>query len=80
MNFEKLKNIKAKFDELTEQLAKPEIIADNKEWTRIVKEHSELRPVAEAYDRLNKISAELCGGEEMLADALLAEVAGAVIE
>ena len=80
MNFEKLKNIKAKFDELTEQLAKPEIIADNKEWTRIVKEHSELRPVAEAYDRLNKISADLSGAEEMLADPEMAELAAAEIE
>ena len=35
MNKAKLDTIKKKYDELTELIAKPEIIADNKEWTKL---------------------------------------------
>lgn len=52
MNKAKLDSIKNKYDELTELIAKPEIIADNKEWTKLVKEHSQVEPVVTAYARL----------------------------
>ena len=46
-------------------ISKPEIIADNKEWTKLVKEHSSLEPVVEAYRRLLKIDKELADLKEM---------------
>ena len=52
MNIEKLEGIKKKYDELTGLIVKPEIIADNKEWTKLVKEHSQVEPVVTAYARL----------------------------
>lgn len=52
MNKAKLDSIKNKYDELTELIARPEIIADNKEWTKLVKEHSQVEPVVTAYARL----------------------------
>ena len=39
MNIEKLKNIKDKFEDLSAKISDPEVIADNKEWTKLVKEH-----------------------------------------
>jgi peptide chain release factor 1 len=50
MNTEKLKNIKNRFIELSKQAVDPDIIANNREWTKIVKEQSSLQPIAEAYD------------------------------
>ena len=57
MNIEKLEGIRKKYDELTDLIVKPEIIADNKEWTKLVKERSEIEPVAETYDKLKAIDA-----------------------
>ena len=52
MNTDKLQSIKEKYEALSEQIVKPEVIADNKEWTKLVKEHSALEPVVNAFDRL----------------------------
>lgn len=65
MNTEKLDGILSKYEELTSLISKPEIIADNKEWTKLVKEHSSLEPVVEAYRRLIKIDKELADLKEM---------------
>ena len=68
MNIEKLEGIKKKYDELTGLIVKPEIIADNKEWTKLVKERSEIEPVAETYDKLKAIDREIADLKEMAAD------------
>lgn len=59
MNIEKLEGIRKKYDELTDLIVKPEIIADNKEWTKLVKERSEIEPIAETYDKLKAIDKEI---------------------
>lgn len=66
MNTEKLDGISSKYEELASLISKPEIIADNKEWTKLVKEHSSLEPVVDAYRRLLKIDKELSGLKEMI--------------
>lgn len=55
---EKTKKIKERFDELTELISKPEIIADNAQWQKLVKERSELEDIAEAHDELEKLVKE----------------------
>lgn len=59
MNKAKLDSIKNKYDELTDLIARPEIIADNKEWTKLVKEHSQVEPVVTAYARLTATEKEI---------------------
>ena len=66
MNLEKLEGIKSKFIELTSLISSPEIIADNKEWTKLVKEHSQIQPVVEAYDRYLALQTEEQGLIEMI--------------
>lgn len=75
MNIEKLEGIRKKYDELTELIVKPEIIADNKEWTKLVKERSEIEPVAETYDRLKSLDKEITDLKEMAADGSDRELA-----
>lgn len=75
MNIEKLEGIRKKYDELTELIVKPEIIADNKEWTKLVKERSEIEPVAETYDRLKSLDKEIAELKEMAADGSDRELA-----
>ncbi|MCI8595256.1 MAG: peptide chain release factor 1 [Clostridia bacterium] len=66
MNIEKLKSVKEKYEALGAQIIQPEVIADNKEWTRLVKEHSSLEPIVSAYDRLVKTQSDIDGALEML--------------
>ncbi len=52
---EKLKAIKEKFDQLTTDIANPDIIADMKTWQAKVKEHSNLTELMEEYDAYCKM-------------------------
>jgi peptide chain release factor 1 len=56
---EKLKKIKEKYDELTDMIVKPEVIANNEEWQKLVKERNSIEEIAEMYDKLLKCTKEL---------------------
>ena len=56
---EKTKIIKQRFDELTNLISKPEIIANQKEWKKLVKERAGLEKLAEAHEELAKLVNEL---------------------
>mgnify|MGYP004688188053 CR=1 FL=1 len=49
---------KKRFDELTELISKPEIIADQQQWKKLVKERSGLEQLAEAHDSLERLVKE----------------------
>jgi len=49
--FEKLDFMRARFAELNELIGKPEIVAKQEEWQKLVKEHSQLGPIVEAYEQ-----------------------------
>lgn len=46
---EKLASLEAKYNELTEEIAKPEVIADQATWQKLMKAHADLEPVVEVY-------------------------------
>lgn len=56
---EKLDKIVARYDFLTEEISKPEVIADNNSWKKLVKEHSALTPIVECYGEYKKTKAQL---------------------
>ena len=63
---DKLKTVKARFDELTNEIADPNVIDDTKTWQIKVKEHSSLTPLMEEYDNYVKLSNEFNGASELL--------------
>ncbi len=63
---EKSLKFKQRYDELTGLIVKPEIIADNKEWKKLVKERSGLEELVETRDKLEKVIDELNKNEESL--------------
>lgn len=63
---EKLKAIKDRFDALTEDIAKPEIIADTKTWQAKVKEHSSLQPLMEEFDAYSKMKKDYDDANDLL--------------
>ena len=52
---EKTAKTKARFDQLTEDIVKPEVIADNREWKKLVKERSKLEDIVAAHNELEKL-------------------------
>ena len=56
---DKTGKLKERFDELTKLVSDPSIIADNREWKKLVKERSALEDVANAHDRLLKLTNDL---------------------
>lgn len=64
---EKLKAIKEKFEQLTRDIANPEIIADMKTWQAKVKEHSSLQELMEEYDNYCRMKQDFDDAEVLLA-------------
>jgi len=66
MNTTKLQDITNKYDDLTVKIADPKIIADNKVWTKLVKEHSSLEPIVLAYSKLKTAKSDYEMAKQML--------------
>lgn len=56
---EKLEKIVERYNFLTEEIAKPEVIANNNSWKKLVKEHSSLNPIVECYEQYKKVESNL---------------------
>lgn len=56
---EKTESIEKRFDELTELVSNPEIIADQKEWKKLVKERASLEDIVSARQELIKLNNDL---------------------
>ena len=52
---EKLKPLNDRYNELTNLIVDPEIIADNKQWQSLVKERSRLEDIKACYDEMYKV-------------------------
>ena len=66
--FEKLEALKARYEELSQQLADPAVIADQEAWRRGMREHAELEEVVRKYEEYEAVRREI---EEL--EALLRE-------
>jgi peptide chain release factor 1 len=64
--FDKLKEIEARYGELTQQLAKPETLADTQQYQKIAKAHNELAAMAEKYREWKEVQKALEGAKGML--------------
>lgn len=64
---EKTKKSKSRYEELTDLIIRPEIIADNREWKKLVKERNSLEELAQAHDQLALFISNLEGCENDLA-------------
>lgn len=64
--FEKLDAVVDHYDELTRQVADPEIIANQSVWQKYMQEMGEIGPVVEKYREYRKAEEELSFAKEML--------------
>jgi len=83
MMFEKLKKIKQRYQELSEELSDPDIFKDQKKFRTLAKEQSELAEIVERYDEYENIRSQISDVEQMLeneTDTELMELATAELD
>ena len=64
--FEKLESVVEKYDELTEKVADPDVIANQEVWQKSMKEMGEIEPVVRKYTEYKKASEELEFAKELV--------------
>src|SRR6266851_7989704 len=72
--FEKLDQIESRYDELTQQLSSPEVLADSARYQKLARTHGELSEVVEKYREWKQIEKHLRGAQQMLIEAEDAEM------
>ena len=77
---ERLEMIRNRYDELSNELMKPEILSDIKKTLELTKEQSSLKDAYEAYDKYLKILNAINDAKEMLKDAEMGEIAREELE
>lgn len=63
----KLKEIKNRFELISQQVALPEVLSDNKKYRELMKEYSVLQPIVDEYNNYIKLKKELKEDKELLA-------------
>ncbi len=66
--FEKLEFMLKRYLEISEKIGLPEVVAKQDEWRELVKEHSALEPIIEAYKEYLKIVQEMDDCKMMMED------------
>ena len=67
--FQKLEAVEKRFEELTQKISDPEVIARQNEWREYMKEHAELEPIVEKYREYKKTEKQYEEAKEMMDDA-----------
>jgi peptide chain release factor 1 len=72
---EKLESLRARFDELEDQLCQPEVIGDSGRYVKLSRERGELQPLVDAYGRYLKVQKQIREDREALTDPELRDMA-----
>ena len=64
-----LQELEKRFESLTEEIARPEVIQDTARYTELIKQHAELDQIVTAYGQLQQLSNGIRESEALLDDA-----------
>ena len=73
--FEKLEAVENRYEELNSLIADPNVIANQQEWQKLMKEHASIEDVVAKYREYKKANADLEEAKEMLDDPEMKELA-----
>lgn len=73
--FEKLQAVEERYEELTKLIADPEIIANQAEWQKLMKEHASIEDVVLKFREYKKVKASMEEAQELLQDQEMKELA-----
>jgi peptide chain release factor 1 len=66
---DKLEQIEARYEELTNELSTPELLANPSAYAKVAKQHRSLGEIVEKYRQLKSLKSELSGARELLETA-----------
>ena len=66
---ERLADIEKRYIDLSDKINDPEVISNNEEWRKLMKEHSDISPIVEKYREFNEITEAVAEAREMLGDS-----------
>ena len=72
---ERLETTLARYNEIVNDLSKPEVLSDTKKMTSLSKEQASLEEVVEKYKEYKKVDSDLVEAEELLNDPEMGELA-----
>jgi len=64
--FDKLEFIEEKYEDLSHKISDPEIIADQSQWKKLVKEHSDIEPLVEKFREYKAVLKGIEDSKQML--------------
>ena len=73
--FEKLEAIEKRYEELTKEISDPELISNQAEWRKAMKEHADLEELVQKFREYKKVKKEMEEAEELLKDPEMKELA-----
>ncbi len=78
--FQKLEDVEKRYEELNAKISDPEVISNQNEWKKLMKEHAEITDIVEKYREYKKVNKDLEDAKAMLEDKELRELAELEIE
>ncbi len=66
--YDKLQFIEEKFEDLSHKISDPEVIADQNEWRKLVKEHSDMEPIVAKFKEYKDVLNGIEDSKEMLSE------------
>lgn len=73
--FQKLEDVEKRYEFLTKQISDPNVIADNENWRKYMKEHSDITDIVNKYREYKEVKKSIEEAKEMLNDPELGELA-----
>mgnify|MGYP003293441320 CR=1 FL=1 len=73
--FDKLEAVEKRYEELTKMIADPEVISNQSEWQKLMKEHADITPIVEKYREYKKAQTAETELKEMLNDKEMHDLA-----
>lgn len=78
--FQKLEDVEKRYEDLTEKISNPDIIANQSEWKKYMKEHAEIQEVVEKFREYKKAKNAIEEAKAMLSDPEMKELAQMELE
>ena len=73
--FQKLEGVEARYEELNKLISNPEVIANQSEWKKLMKEHSSIEEVVFKYREYKQAQKDYEEAKEMMADPEMKDLA-----
>lgn len=73
--FDKLENVEKRYEELNTKISDPEVIANQSEWQKLMKEHADIQDIVEKYREYKKLQNSIEDLKEMLNDKEMHDLA-----